>query len=78
MASQYYSYRTNAVSLCCVIFRLEGNIMFAVLPLCILNFVLLALVEYFRERYKFAFSPQGHGFLTLLVSFLVISKVNLA
>ena len=78
MGSQYYSYRTNAVSLWGVIFRLEGNIMFAVLPLCILNFTLLLLVEYVREQYHFALSSQGHGFLTLLVSFLVISKVNLA
>ena len=79
MSSEYYSsYRRNAVSLWSVIFRLEGNIMFAVLPLCILNCLLLALVGYFREKYKFALDPEGHGFLTLLVSFLVISKVNLA
>jgi predicted membrane chloride channel (bestrophin family) len=52
--------------------------MFAVLPLCILNCGLLALVDYVRGHYRFEFSANGHGLLTLLVSFLVISKVNLA
>eukprot|EP00546_Thalassionema_frauenfeldii_P017436 CAMPEP_0178905702 /NCGR_PEP_ID=MMETSP0786-20121207/6423_1 /TAXON_ID=186022 /ORGANISM="Thalassionema frauenfeldii, Strain CCMP 1798" /LENGTH=170 /DNA_ID=CAMNT_0020577341 /DNA_START=99 /DNA_END=607 /DNA_ORIENTATION=+ len=78
MSFQYSSYRKSAVSLWSVIFRLEGNVMFAVLPLCIVNCLLLALVEYVRRRYHFEFSPTGHGLLTLLVSFLVISKVNLA
>jgi len=61
-----------------VIFRLEGNILFAVLPFCILNCLQLGLVAYYREQFNFGFSPNGHGLLTLLVSFLVISKVNLA
>jgi predicted membrane chloride channel (bestrophin family) len=52
--------------------------MFAVLPLCVVNCLLLALVGYVRSHYHFEFSPNGHGLLTLLVSFLVISKVNLA
>ena len=52
--------------------------MFAVLPLCIANCLLLALVGYLRKKVDFAFSPNGHGLLTLLVSFLVVSKVNLA
>lgn len=77
--ANHTSYRRSAVSLWTVIFRLDGNIMFAVLPLCAINCMLLALVAYYRERVnKFGFSPTGHGLLTLLVSFLVISKVNLA
>jgi len=75
---QHASYHRSAVSLWNVIFRLDGNVMFAVLPLCILNCLLLTLVGFFRKRYKFEFSPNGHGLLTLLVSFLVISKVNLS
>jgi len=78
MNSSHTSYRRNAVSLWSVIFRLEGNILCAVLPLCILNCTLLWLVAHYRERFKIGFSPTGHGLLTLLVSFLVISKVNLA
>jgi predicted membrane chloride channel (bestrophin family) len=40
--------------------------------------MLLGLVAFYREKQVFGFSPTGHGLLTLLVSFLVISKVNLA
>ena len=72
------SYRSSAISLWSVLFRLEGNVVFAVLPFCIANCLLLWLVAYYRETYNFGFSPTGHGLLTLLVSFLVISKVNLA
>jgi predicted membrane chloride channel (bestrophin family) len=39
---------------------------------------LLGLVAFYREKQEIGFSPTGHGLLTLLVSFLVISKVNLA
>lgn len=59
-----------------ILFQLEGNILFAVLPYCILNCALLALVNLAGQ--DIGFSPTGHGLLTLLVSFLVISKVNLA
>mmetsp|Transcript_2914 Transcript_2914/g.4718 ORF Transcript_2914/g.4718 Transcript_2914/m.4718 type:complete len:388 (-) Transcript_2914:63-1226(-) len=72
------SYRTTASSLWRVLFRIEGNIFIAVLPFCIVNCLLLALVEYLEQKDDFGFSPTGHGLLTLLVSFLVISKVNLA
>lgn len=78
MSSQYSSYRRSAISLWGIIFRLEGNVLFAVLPFCIINGLLLALVGYCREKYKFEFSPSGHGLLTLLISFLVISKVTLS
>ena len=72
------SYRRSATSLWSVIFRCEGNIMIAVLPFCLVNYLLLELVAYYRQKYHIGFSPNGHGLLTLLVSFLVISKVNLA
>jgi predicted membrane chloride channel (bestrophin family) len=72
------SYRKNAHSLWSVLFRIEGNILCAVLPFCIANCMILGLVAYYRTLKDFGFSPTGHGLLTLLVSFLVISKVNLA
>lgn len=72
------SYRTSAKGLWGVLFQLEGNVFFAVLPFCVVNCLLLALVEKFEEDDDFGFSPNGHGLMTLLVSFLVISKVNLA
>jgi predicted membrane chloride channel (bestrophin family) len=72
------SYRAIARSLWSVLFQLDGSqtILFAVLPYCIINCVLLALVELSHQ--EIGFSPTGHGLLTLLVSFLVIQKVNLA
>lgn len=50
----------------------------AVLPFCFVNCLILGLVAFYRTQHEFGFSPTGHGLLTLLVSFLVISKVNLA
>jgi predicted membrane chloride channel (bestrophin family) len=78
MSANTSSYRTTSRSLWSILFQFEGNIFCAVLPFCIINCLLLALVEYFEEKQDFGFSPTGHGLLTLLVSFLVISKVNLA
>lgn len=74
------SYRQTARSMWAVLFHIgEGNILCAVLPFCIFNCLLLALVDFSRDRGAFGgFSATGHGLLTLLVSFLVISKVNLA
>jgi predicted membrane chloride channel (bestrophin family) len=74
------SYRRSARSLWAVLFHVgEGNVLFAVLPFCIINCLLLGLVDFGTKRGAFSgFSPTGHGLLTLLVSFLVISKVNLA
>jgi predicted membrane chloride channel (bestrophin family) len=73
------SYRRSAHSLWTVFFRIESNVLFAVLPFCIVNCILLGLVDFYKQRGGFGgFSPTGHGLLTLLVSFLVISKVNLA
>jgi predicted membrane chloride channel (bestrophin family) len=49
-----------------------------VLPYCILNCLLMVVVELLAIwDVKIAFSPAGHGLMTLIVSFLVISKVNL-
>jgi predicted membrane chloride channel (bestrophin family) len=73
------SYRRSARSLWDVLFRIEGNVFFAVLPFCMVNCALLGLVALYKERGNFGgISATGHGLLTLLVSFLVISKVNLA
>lgn len=72
------TFRNSARNLFNVIFERDGNVLFAVLPYCILNCGLLLLDSYVEERYvKLSFSPTGHGLMTLLVSFLVISKVNL-
>jgi len=63
-----------------VLFVKEGNVLFAVLPYCVLNCALFAIVAWGEQSgiFHVSFSPNGHGLMTLLVSFLVISKVNLA
>lgn len=72
------SYRHSSTNLWVVLFHVEGNILFRVLPFCMINCLLLALVDHLRKKENVGFSPTGHGLLTLLVSFLVINKVNLA
>ena len=63
-----------------VVFVKEGNVLCAVLPYCFLNCILFGFVTWGEQSGLFyvSFSPTGHGLMTLLVSFLVISKVNLA
>ena len=63
-----------------VLFVKEGNVLCAVLPYCFLNCTLFGCVTWGEQSglFRVSFSPNGHGLMTLLVSFLVISKVNLA
>lgn len=67
----------NTRNLFSVVFVRDGNVLFAVLPFCVVNCAVLVAVEYIEQYIKLSFSPTGHGLMTLLVSFLVISKVNL-
>ena len=49
------------------------------LPYCMLNCTLMIIVEVVATYgVKIAFSPSGHGLMTLIVSFLVISKGKLS
>jgi predicted membrane chloride channel (bestrophin family) len=61
------------------IFELERSVWCAVLPYCVLNCTIMVGVEILAlyGDMKIAFSPAGHGLMALIVSFLVISKVNL-
>jgi predicted membrane chloride channel (bestrophin family) len=57
---------------------LERSVWCAVLPYCFLNCMIMVGVEVLAMyEIKIAFSPAGHGLMALIVSFLVISKVNL-
>ena len=81
MAGAASSFRKTAQGLFfSVVFVKEGNVLCAVLPYCFLNCILFGLVTWGEQSGIFyvSFSPNGHGLMTLLVSFLVISKVNLA
>jgi predicted membrane chloride channel (bestrophin family) len=60
------------------LFELERSVWCAVLPYCFLNCTIMVIVEVLATYHvKIAFSPAGHGLMALIVSFLVISKVNL-
>jgi hypothetical protein len=50
----------------------------AVLPYCVLNCAFMVIVELLAiYDVKIAFSPSGHGLMTLIISYLVISKGKL-
>ena len=86
-SSPYYEkvLNTNTSPLClkmqslwAIIFQCQGSVFFAVLPYCLLNCSLLAIVLFLAKNgVDIAFSPTGHELMTLIISFLVISKVNL-
>lgn len=78
MSSSVSSFRGGAKNLFSIVFERDGNVFFSVLPYCVVNISLLGAVT-LLEQYDIhlSFSPTGHGLMTLLVSFLVISKVNL-
>ncbi|CAB9522054.1 Bestrophin, RFP-TM, chloride channel [Seminavis robusta] len=73
------STRESAKGLWHILFELKGSIWSAVLPFCLLNCTIMLFVELLAMGdVRIAFSPSGHGLMTLIVSFLVINKVNLA
>ena len=67
-------------NLCSIIFQLYGSVWLSVFPYCVLNCSIMFLLEFLQEFYdiEFAFSLTGHQLMTLMISFLIISKVNLS
>ena len=63
-----------------IIFSTNGSIWKFVLPFCLANSILTALIIFCRENdiYDMTFSSQGHSFLSTLVSFLVVTRLNIA
>jgi len=63
-----------------IIFQVRGSIWMMVLPYCILNCVALVVVVYLQEnqQIRIRFSPKGHALMSLLIAYLVVSKVTLA
>ena len=51
-----------------------------VLPYCILNCAALLLIVYLQEKrgIHIYFSPKGHALMSLLIAYLIVSKVSLA
>jgi putative membrane protein len=62
-----------------VLFQLGGSVWLQVLPYCIANVLLTGVIYWcIQKEWQVSFSPQGHALMSLIVSFLVVSKINLA
>lgn len=52
-----------------------------VLPYCILNVCLMLILNYidvhYDQQWTIEVTTQGHSFMTLVVSFLLVSRVNI-
>jgi predicted membrane chloride channel (bestrophin family) len=62
-----------------ILFQINGSIWLSVLPYCILNCCLAYAVYLLKTNdIKLTFSASGHALMSLLVSYLVVSKVYLS
>ena len=71
-----YSTRDHAA----IIFSANGSIWQFVFPFCLMNSILTALVIYCRDQgiIDLTFNSQGHQYMSTLVSFLVVTRLNIA
>ena len=75
MKQSFANMMSSGKNLWQILFQLQGSIWSAVLPYCVLNCSFMVVVEVLAAYgVKIAFSPSGHGLMSLIVSFLVISK----
>lgn len=58
-----------------VLTQLYGSVWPQVLPFCICNMAITLLVFYFLKDYTFA--PTGHQFMSLILSFLVVTRAKI-
>mmetsp|Transcript_21781 Transcript_21781/g.30705 ORF Transcript_21781/g.30705 Transcript_21781/m.30705 type:complete len:417 (+) Transcript_21781:208-1458(+) len=70
----YYDSRNHGS----VLFQLYGSVWPDVLPYCFLNMSLMALLEYINayQNIDLSIKPVGHSFMSLLLGFLLVSRVN--
>lgn len=62
-----------------ILFQMRGSVWFQVIPYCIVNVLLAWVVQWCNSNhFALSFSPSGHALMSLIVSFLVVQKVNLA
>ena len=72
------SYETeNHIS---VLTQLHGSVWLKVLPYCIVNVFLTSGIYVYKARrdLDFSFSDKGHSFMGIMVSFLLVSRINIA
>lgn len=76
-----YTVSYNSSSHWSVITQMWGSQWPKVLPYCLFNVALMVLLMVLDRRYGYKvveISNQGHTFVTLVVSFLLVSRVNMA
>lgn len=79
MTNFSYKWPSEARHLCCFLFQFSGSVWGHVLPYCLLNCGTMALVEWLAiNDVRIAFPMQGHTLMTLLISYLVVAKINLS
>ena len=79
LSYSHFEFNFSQNNLWTEIFEWQRSIWPAVLPYCLLNTCFMLAVEILhKEGICIAFNPSGHKLMTLIVSFLVINKVNLA
>lgn len=65
-----------------VLTQVWGSKWLSVLPFCLFNvmvmIILITVRDYSGQKYSIKMSTQGHTFITLVVSFLLVSRVNMA
>jgi len=62
-----------------ILFNFSGSVWYSVLPYCLLNCGLAYVVYLLRSHdIRLTFSAQGHGVMSLFVSYLIVSKVYLS
>ncbi len=74
-----WSHRSTAKHLFGHLCECSGSVWLQVLPYCCVNVVFMGVIQYLAKHgVKIAFSIQGHTLMTLLISYLVVSKINLS
>lgn len=74
-----WSHRSTAKHLFGHICECSGSVWLQVMPYCCLNILLMAIIQHLAKHgVKIAFSIQGHTLMTLLISYLVVAKINLS
>jgi len=82
MIDATYMVSYDSANHCGVVFQMWGSVWPKVLPYCIFNVLVMMGLGYLKEvkasNLKMQTSAQGHGFITVVVAFLVVSRVNIA
>lgn len=60
-----------------ILFKTHGSVWPKVLPYCLVNMTVMGVTEYlYHQGVNLYFSQKGHSFMSVIVGFLVVSRVN--